>query len=91
MVEEVVVEMGFTREEVKKARESHAWKETKSAPSLVAQLAKPSPFKKGAMKQKEKPKRTYVAVSLVASEIESEEETRKIKKKGQFVRVVRKL
>ncbi|XP_057834806.1 uncharacterized protein LOC131045274 [Cryptomeria japonica] len=40
--------------------------------------------------EKENPKRTYVAVSLVASETDYEEESRKEKKKGEFVRVVRK-
>lgn len=43
------------------------------------------------LKKKEKPKRNNFFVSLVASEIESEEEASKAKKKSEFARVVRKL
>lgn len=65
-------------------------KETKSTPILVAPSIEKSSSKKGILKQKEKPKRTYFVVSLVPSEIESDEEADKAKKKGEFVRVVRK-
>ncbi|XP_057868374.1 uncharacterized protein LOC131075547 [Cryptomeria japonica] len=63
-------------------------KETKSSPAPM----KPSPhsttqrsFEKGVLKKKEKPKITYVAISHVASETESDEEAEKEKKKGEFV------
>lgn len=50
----------------------------------------PSPSGKGVLKKKEKPKRTYFIIFLMASEIESEEQVDKEKKKGDFARVVRK-
>lgn len=71
MEEEVSSQMGFTKEEVKKSREKYAKKKTKYVPPLVEQLAKPSPSRKGMLKKKKKPKRTYIAISLVSSETES--------------------
>lgn len=62
-------------------------KETKYAPISIMQSEGPSPPKKGVIKKKEKPKRTYVTVSLVASDTESEqkEEEVKAKSKGEFM------
>ncbi|XP_059076879.1 uncharacterized protein LOC131876109 [Cryptomeria japonica] len=65
-------------------------KGTKSTPALVAQDRKPSPSIKGVLKQKENPKRTYIVAFLVVSETESQEEARRAKKKGDFVRLVKK-
>lgn len=65
-------------------------KETKSAPALVPPSSGHSPSRKGVLKQKEKSKWTYVSMSPVASETKFEEEASKAKKKGEFVRVVRK-
>lgn len=111
IVEEVEIQMGFTQEEVKQAREKHDQmeakvetkrpkvdsvpskvkpKETKSAPAPVAPSSRLSPSGKGVLKQKEKSKWTYAIVSLVAYKIEFEEEASKAKKKGEFVRLVRK-
>lgn len=111
MAEEVVVQMRYTLEAVKQAREKHAQmegkeetkkpkaelvpskakpKETKSAPTSVVPSLGQSSSRKGILKQKEKPKQTYVIVSPVASETESDEEAVKAKMKGEFVRVVRK-
>lgn len=65
-------------------------KETKSAATLVVPSLGQCSSKKGVLKKKEKPKQTYVIVSLVASKTESNEEAKKAKNKGEFVRVVRK-
>lgn len=96
--------MGFTKEEVKEAREKYAQKEAKVDPvpskekpkvtkfssASMAQPTKPIPSRRGVLKQKENPKRTYVVVSLVASETESKEEAGRANKKGDFVKLVRK-
>lgn len=61
-------------------------KETKSAPTLVKPSKSQSSSDKGVLKKKEKPKRNYVAMSLVAFDTETDEEAIKAK----FVRVERK-
>ncbi|XP_059077213.1 uncharacterized protein LOC131876304 [Cryptomeria japonica] len=65
-------------------------KVTKSSSSLMKPSSGQSSYRKGVLKQKDKSKRTYVATSLVAFETESDEEEKQAKKKGEFVRVVRK-
>lgn len=79
--------MGFTKEEVKKSREKNPQNEaTKFALAPVAHPIKSTLSGKGVLKKNEKPKRTYVAVSPVASETEFEEEAGREKKRGESVR-----
>lgn len=106
MAEAMTEQMGFTKEAIKKAKEKAKMeskkpkiepvpsqskpKETKSSPTLVKSSTTQRSSEKGVLKKKQKKKITYVAISLVASEIESDEEAKKKKKKGEFIRVIRK-
>ncbi|XP_059077936.1 uncharacterized protein LOC131876529 [Cryptomeria japonica] len=106
MVEAVAEHMGFTKEAIKKAKEKEEIeskkpkneripsqskpKETKSSSTPVKSSTTQILSRKGVLKKKRKPKRTYVVVSLVAFETESNKETKKENKKGEFVRVISK-
>lgn len=57
-------------------------KETKSSPTLMKSWTTQSSSKKGVLKKKQRPKRTYVVVSHVASQTQLDEEAEKSKKKG---------